>query len=433
MQLRYGFNEIDGWWHLSTGNYRDELTRRIRLMDTAVIRIFVFDQPVPHPLKDWPGFVAYIQGVLDAGAKPMLTFAKFPPPYDNDHHIKIFAARCREVVWGCVEQWGGDVVKDWYWCVWNEPNNLIIGGDLTYEMYQRIYEEVALSIHEVLRPHLNGAKAMIGGPAIDGTHRSYWMDWIVRLVSYVDNDLIGFVSWHRYGDWRPAVPSETLDLEMWGAPDPPNGEMLEDLLMAQTPSYEARARGVARLLQNRDILNVCGELNTIAHHEHYYTLGVNQNLLGGAFYASALIHLIRGGAELEMRWTAIGHGDAYGLLSIQGEPTVAALIKQIFVQHVRYGDEVCFFAHRQEKPTVDGLIAYGENGRISGVFVNTSRLKETIYIEDWDEALQACTDMIKVDNGTGERVVRAPFDGYFELDGYGVAIISTDMAGTVID
>ena len=48
---------------------------------------------------------------------------------------------------------------------------------------------------------------MIGGPAIDGTHRAYWMDWIARLVTEVDDRMLGFVSWHRYGDWRPAVPS----------------------------------------------------------------------------------------------------------------------------------------------------------------------------------------------------------------------------------
>src|SRR5690606_35196067 len=121
-------------------------------------------------------------------------------------------------------------------------------------------------------------KARIGGPAIDGNHRAYWMDWIARLVGDVDDDLIGFVSWHRYGDWRPAVPSASLGLKMWGSPDSPSGTQFEKLLMGQTASYEAMARGVARLVQGRDILNICGELNTISHHENYYTLGLNQNV-----------------------------------------------------------------------------------------------------------------------------------------------------------
>ena len=161
-----------------------------------------------------------------------------------------------------------------------------------------------------------------------------------------------------YADWRPAVPSETVNVKLWGAPDSPNGEVFEALAMAQTPQYEARARGVARLLHGRDILNVCGELNTVAHHEHAFTLGLNQNAFGAAYYASALIHLIRGGAELEMRWTATSkkldwgdRDDAYGLMSITGEPTPACLAKQLFAQHVRYGDWIGFPAARTEAPT----------------------------------------------------------------------------------
>jgi hypothetical protein len=77
MQLRYGFNEIDGWPAFSMGEDREEIYRRLRLLDTKVIRIFVFDKPVPDPFKEWPWFAALVQGVLDCGAKPMVTFAKF--------------------------------------------------------------------------------------------------------------------------------------------------------------------------------------------------------------------------------------------------------------------------------------------------------------------------------------------------------------------
>lgn len=434
MQLRYGFNEIDGWWHLSIGGYNELISWRLRLMDTRVVRIFVFEQPVPDPVKEWPLFVCYLQGVIDAGAVPMITFDKYPEPFDSPHNLRNFVARCKEIVWACMEQWGGDAVKSWYWCIWNEPNNRIIGGDLTFEIYQWIYEEVAGVIHEMLSPFLGAnEKLMIGGPAIDGTHRAYWMDWIARLVDNVDDRLVGFVSWHRYGDWRPAVPSASLDLEMWGAPDPPVGDLFEDLLMAQTPSYEARARGVARLLKGRNIMNVCGELNTIAHHEHYYTLGVNQNVIGGAFYASALIHLIRGGAELEMRWTAIGHGDAYSLMSIYGEPTVAGLVKQLFVQHVRYGDMVRFPPHRLEAPAIDGIIAYGKGGRISGVFVNSSRETAEFAPAEMDETLADCLEVLRIDAGTGEQVVRERLDGTVKLGAFGIAVVTNQAETTVID
>lgn len=218
MRLHYGFNEINGWWHFSRGVGNDEVRRHLRLMDTRIIRIFAFDQPVPDPFRNWLGFSIYVQGVLDTGAVPMITFARFHPPFDDPDNIASFAARCREIVWSCIEQWGGESVRDWFFCIWNEPNNPIVGGDLAYEQYRRIYLAVAGGIMDLLAPHLAGRKARIGGPAIDGNHRPYWMDWIAQLISDVDDNLVGFVSWHRYGDWRPAVPSASLGLRMWGRP-----------------------------------------------------------------------------------------------------------------------------------------------------------------------------------------------------------------------
>jgi hypothetical protein len=434
MSLRYGFNEINGWWHLSEGPHGAEIRRRHRLMGTRLIRIFVFDPQVPDPSRNWRGFSACVQAVLDAGAVPMITFARFEPPFDSAANIRTFVARCREVVWSSIEQWGGDRVKDWFWCIWNEPNNPIIGGGLTYEQYHRIYIDVATRLHELLAPHLGGQRARIGGPAIDGNHRTYWMDWIARLVDDVDDDLLGFVSWHRYGDWRPAVPSRSLGLEMWGSPDAPLGTTLEALLMAQLPTYEGRARGVARLLKGRDILNICGELNTISHHENYYTLGLNQNVLGAAFYISALIQLIRGGADAEMRWTATAHGeDAYGLISMQGEPMPPALAKQIFAQHVRFGDLLRFPPTRPDYPEIDVLVAGHEDGRLSAVFVNTSPRPIVLNTVAWDGGLGCCNEVLRLDTGTGGRVVRAPFDGVICLEGYGVTIVTNRAAATIID
>jgi hypothetical protein len=431
MKLLYGFNEIDGWVAFSMGEHREQIHRRLRLMGTKVIRVFVFDKPVPDPVKEWHFFAGVLQAVLDVGAKPMVTFAKFHPPYDDPRGIRDFVARCSEIVWSCLERWGGDEVKDWYWCVWNEPNNPDIGGNVSYSQYLRIYEEVGAAVLTLLEPHLGGGKAKFGGPSIDGTQRSYWMDWIAQLVADVDDRMIGFVNWHMYGDWRPAVPSETVEVKLWDAPDSPNAEVFEALLMAQTPQYEARARGVARLLQGRNILNVCGELNSVAHHEHSYTLGLNRNAFGAAYYASALIHLIRGGAELEMRWTATAkkldwgdRDDAYGLMSMSGEPTPACLAKQIFAQHVQYGDWIRFPSSRFDAPGVDAIVASNDRGRRSGLFVNTTAKQTVLTAAEWDPALEDSGIVLRVDASTGDHVAREPFDGTVRLHGYGVAVVT---------
>lgn len=427
MRLRYGFNEIEAWKYFSLGPDRERIRRHLRLMDTKVIRIFVFDKPVPNPVSQWYLFAAFLQAVLDAGAVPMITFARFPQPH-HARNRRMFVDRCAEIVWGCIEQWGGEVVRDWYWCIWNEPNNYHVGGKLSFEEYRVIYEEVGAAVLELLRPHLGGRKARIGGPAVDGTHQPFWMDWICRLVTEVDDALVGFVSWHRYGDWRPAVPSASLGVEMHGCPDAPPGAAYEALLMAQTPDYEARARGVGRLLVGRDIQNFCGEVNAVSHHERQYTRDLNRSAFGAAYYASALIHLVRGGADLEMRWTATGIDDAYSLLDKDGAPTAACRGKELFVQHVRYGDLVCFPVGRGDAPEVEAIVACGDDGRRSGVFVNTASRPCVLTVRDWDDGLSGSEVVLRVDERTGNRVAREPFDGVVRLEGYGVAVVTN--AGT---
>jgi hypothetical protein len=432
MQLRYGFNEVDCWWHISIGPDGEQIRRRLRLMGTRVIRVFVFDKPVPDPMTDWYLFAGYVQAVLDAGAVPMITFAKYHPPHEDPRNLRTYVERTKEVVWSCLDQWGSKIAHEWYWCVWNEPNNYPVGGALNIPLYCHIYREVAGVIHRLLEPHLDGRKARIGGPAVDG-FIPFWLDWISALVNDVDEKLVGFVAWHHYGDWRPVVPGATLGVNMDGAPDTPPGVRNETLLIAQTPAYEARARAVARVIAGRDILNVCGEVNTIVNHKHAYVGGLNQNAFGAAYYTSALIHLLRGGADVEMRWTATGYDDAYGLMSMKGEPMHAGLAKQIFAQHVRYGDWIRFPVYRPEVPNLDAVVAWDDSGRRSGAFVHTGSGPCVVTVADWDQSLKDCDAVLRIDSGTGERVVREPFKGTISFAGYGMAVVTNAAKDTVLD
>lgn len=430
MCLRYGFNEIDAWQHIALGKHREEIRRRHRLMGTQIVRIFVFDKPVPNPVSEWHNFAAYVQAVLDMGALPMITFAKYHPPHDDPRAMATYVARCADVVWGCLQQWGGDAVRDWYWCIWNEPNNFQVGGKLSFAQYRRIYEAVAERVLRLLEPHLAGRNARIGGPAACG-FQPYWLDYISGVINEIDEALVSFVSWHHYGDWRPVVPSETLGFDIKGDPEAPAGHPYERLLMAQTPQYEARARAVARVIGGRNIQNFCGELNTLVNHDFRFTGGLNHNTFGAAYYASALIHLIRGGADLEMRWTATAD-DAYGLMNGEGKPTAACLAKQIFAQHVRFGDSVRMPERRQDAYGIDAIIAASGNRR-SCVFVNTSAEPVSLAVSDWDAESSEYEEILKIDATTGERVQRASFDGSVHLHGYGLAVVSNAAAETIID
>jgi hypothetical protein len=365
------------------------------------------------------------------GAVPMITFAKYHPPHEEERNLRTYLARCTEVVWGCLEQWGGDKVSDWYWCVWNEPNNYHVGGALSFQQYRRIYEEVAHTVRGLLRPYLQGRKPRIGGPALCG-FQTYWLDWVSRLVNEVDEELISFVSWHHYGDWRPVVPSASVGFNLKGDPEAPPGPAYHALLMAQTPQYETRARAVARILDGRAIENVCGELNTVVHHNHAFVGGLNQNAFGAAYYGSALIHLIRGGADLEMRWTATAHDDAYGVMTREGRPTAACLGKQLFAQHVRRGDWVSFPARPPDLPDLDALVAWSDEGRLSGVIVNTGARPHTLTAADWDRDLAGCREVLRLDTSTGGRILREPFDRKIHLDGYGLAVVTNAPSEAIL-
>src|SRR5262249_22101210 len=116
---------------------------------------------VADPVTQWQEFAAYVQAVLNVGATPMITPAKCDRPYGDPRAVRWFAERCADVAWSCIERWGGEAVRDWYWCVWNEPNSTWIGGGLSFEQYRRIYEAEG-------RGGAAGAGPVPGGlPAVD--------------------------------------------------------------------------------------------------------------------------------------------------------------------------------------------------------------------------------------------------------------------------
>jgi hypothetical protein len=112
-----------------------------------------------------------------------------------------------------------------------------------------------------------------------------------------------------------------------------------------------------------------------------------------------------------------------------GEPMPACLAKQLFAQHVQFGDWVRFPAGRLDATDIDAVVAWNDAGRRSGVFVNTGRARRLLTVSDWDDSLHPCGELLRLDASTGERVVREPFTGTIELNGYGVAVVSNTAAG----
>ena len=363
------------------GEHREQIHRRLRLMGTQVIRVFVFDKPVPDPVQGValvrrrPAGRARRRRQADGDLRQVPSALRRPAQHPR---VRRPLPRDRLGLHRAVGRRGGEGL-------------VLVHLERAEQSRRRRRRHATRSTAastrrwprpscELLEPHLGGRKARSAGPRSTARSAPYWMDWIARLVAEVDDRMLGFVNWHMYADWRPAVPSETVEARRCGArPMRRTATVFEALVMAQTPQYEARARGVARLLHGRDILNVCGELNTVAHHEHVLHPRPQPECRSArAYYASALIHLIRGGADLEMRWTATSEAglgrprrrlrpDVHERRADAGVPGQAALRPARAVWRLdplsRAGAAT---------PDVDAIVAWNDEGRRSGVFVNTT-------------------------------------------------------------
>ena len=417
MKLKYGLNQADQCWDFAIGPEREHIWARLREIDTRMIRLFLFDKGAPDHVKEWEVFASYVQAVLKVGATPMITFAKFAPPFDDQWSIRAFADRSADVVHRCIDRWGGEAVRNWYWCVWNEPNSTwITGGLLTFDHYRRIYQEVAHSAVRYLEPYLGGRKPLIGGPAVEGFSPQWW-DWVWRFVNEVDNALISFVDWHRYADWR--------DLGQQGAPL--DEAIYRGLIASQAVDYQFRARAIGQHLRGRNILNICGELNCISHEREDVRARSNFSMLGAAFYVAALLNLMRGGADAEMFWVGTEAIGGYGMLDQHGEPKPVFHAKKLCAQHVQYGDTISFPTGSRSTPPLDAVVARGEGGRLSGLLVHMSDKSETYSVDSLDNALSDCDILLKIDEGSGNQIVTGRCGGKITIDGYGVAVVTNSM------
>ena len=414
MQLRYGLNEADSWWYFARGTERERIWARERDLNTQLIRIFAFDKNAPEPILDWPNFRSYIQAVINVGATPMITLAKFRRPFDDPRAVRWFAEQCSELAWSCTQEWGGETVRDWLWCIWNEPNNEWIGGGITFEQYRDVYEHTARAIVRSLRPWLGTQTPRIGGPATEGFD-PFWRDWVWRFLNEVDSSLIGFVNWHYYADWRNEGEE--------GAPD--SESQHRDLMMAQTAEYRVRAQSVSMLLKDPAIWNICGEWNSHSHYLPRVRARFNQSMFGAAYGVSTLLQLMRGGAHAEILWTGTDNECGYGVLDPKGEPTPLFYAKQLCCRYVREGDLLRFPVIGPRQQQVDAVVVKDGSGQHCALIVHLRDESASYALHEFGDDLTDCKVLLKIDREAGNQVVASPCKRTLEFQGYGVAVVTT--------
>jgi Glycosyl hydrolases family 39 len=406
MRLRYGLNIGDHWRDPECALAREQLITRIKDAGTTLVRVFP-GIGGRSSADDWAESAAFFDAILRTGATPMIAFP-CPQAWNDSGAVRMFSRQCCELVDRSIERFGQREVASWFWSIGDEPNSPWTNGGLTFEGYRDIYQMTAQAIQQRLGSPVG--RPRIGGPCVDG-FQPFWFDWIWRFVEEVDDSLIGFVAWNRYGDWR--------EPGAWSAPSDP--KVFERLLLSRTGEYWSRAQAVGVLLEGRGILNLCSELNAHAHQDPAISSRFNQGPFGAAYYGSALIDLMRGGADGEFLWAGACDRGPYGALDVVGRSTPTYEAKKLIARNVRFGDVISFPLDRDPVPDFDAVVASDEAGRRVAVLVYLGSGGRKLELDRWPE-LAGFSQVTSVGSNAGQQR-SDPLPGAVAFGACGVALL----------
>jgi hypothetical protein len=126
-----------------------------------------------------------------------------------------------------------------------------------------------------------------------------------------------------------------------------------------------------------------------------------------------------------MFWTGNEDRGGYGMMNKRGDPWPVFHAKKLCARHVRHGDWISFPVAAKGHAPVDVVVARGEDGRRSALFVHLAGKAATYAAADLTGSRADYQTFLKIDEGTGNRLAEAPFDGAVAFDGYGVAVATT--------
>jgi hypothetical protein len=407
MHLRYGLNIGDQWRELERSAASKELIERIRDAGTALVRVFLG----PYGKSGtgyWQECSAFFGAIHRTGAIPMIAFAG-PQSWNDVNTARKFSKDCGEFVERSIDRWGQHTVASWFWSIGDEPNSSCACGGPTFEAYRDIYEMTAHEIWQ--RLGCTKERPRIGGPCVDG-FQPFWFDWIWRFVEEVDDSLIGFVAWNQYGDWRePGTRSAPCDPEVFGK-----------LLLSRTSEYWSRAEAVGMLLEGRNILNICTELNAHSNTDPAVSSRFNQGGFGAVYYGSSLIDLMRGGADGEFLWAGACVSGPYGALDAAGATTPAYMVKKLIARNIRFGDRILFPLDTNPEPELDAVVAFDATDRKVAVIVHRGRDPRTVELGCWPD-FSGFSQVTFVSGSSGGPMRREALRNPLAFDGYEVALL----------
>jgi hypothetical protein len=180
------------------------------------------------------------------------------------------------------------------------------------------------------------------------------------------------------------------------------------------------------MLKGRDILNICGEVNTHSHYTEPVRARFNQTIFGATFYTSALLYLMRGNAYAEMFWTGTEDKGGYGMMNKRGELWPVFYAKKLCAEYIRHGDWISFPIEDHGDSALDVVTARGDDGRRSALLVHLKDKAATYSISELADSGADYQGFLKIDQGTGNCIVESACKKTVSFEGYGVAVVTTD-------
>jgi hypothetical protein len=244
------------------------------------------------------------------------------------------------------------------------------------------------------------------------------MDWVWRFLNEIDNELIGFLDWHCYGDWREHGENNA----------PADGVAHRRMIMGMVGEYGNRARVIGQMLKGRQMLNICGELNCHSHYTQPVRERFNYSVFAATFYTSALLQLMRQGVDAEMYWVGTEDQGGYGMMNKHGDPWPSFHAKKLCAQHVRYGDSILFPTGESGNGSIDVVVACGEGGRRSVLVVHQKEEPASYDLAKLVPEITGLRTVLKIDNGSNNQIVETGYDGRIHFDGFGVVAVTTESS-----
>ncbi len=175
-----------------------------------------------NPLYNWTRLDAVLDTWISAGFKPILECDFMPdllahgeitrnygggainPPKDYEKWRNLIYNTVKH----CVERYGVEEVRTWYWEIWNEPDlsQYFMGDQQSHEKlrerietFNKMYDYFVDAVKSV------DPQIKVGGPGIAWStyFLESFLDHCVNGINYVTGEKgteIDFISWHGYGD-----------------------------------------------------------------------------------------------------------------------------------------------------------------------------------------------------------------------------------------